>query len=325
MWYLDARAVAEAMPPLDDQVLLAERALLAVEDGGQVAGKVSVHPRAESAIAYAMPASLRSAAGQTDSALGIKWVTIFPGNSDLGLPTVNSVIVLNDPRTLVPIALMDGSVITGVRTAAVSGVAVARLAPVRAGRALKIALVGAGVQGRSHVPMLGHVAPGHVLTVYDRHPDRAEELAAAARDTRGIAGASVAPTARRAIEDADVVITAASFGPTRQVMTDRWLRPDALVVSVDYEMYASKEVARGANLFLVDELQGFSNSKAEGRFEGFPDATRTLGGFMRSKDRRPSGRVLVTHLGMGLTDVVFAAAVFDRARAQGLGLELPPS
>jgi len=40
MWYLDARAVAEAMPSLDDQVLLAERALLAVEDGGQVAGKV---------------------------------------------------------------------------------------------------------------------------------------------------------------------------------------------------------------------------------------------------------------------------------------------
>jgi ornithine cyclodeaminase/alanine dehydrogenase-like protein (mu-crystallin family) len=323
MQYLDAVAVSVAMPPLDEQLRLAERALLAVDVDGEVPGKVSVHPGADSSIAYAMPASLRSSDGRPDSAVGMKWVTIFPGNSARGLPTVNSVILLNDPETLAPAAVMDGSAITAARTAAVSGVAVARLAPACAGRPLRIALIGAGVQGRSHVPMLGHVAPGHLLTVYDRHPERAEELAAAATRTRGIAGASTAPTAQRAIEEADIVVTAASFGPIRQAMTNSWLRPDALVVSVDYEMYASSKVARTASVFLVDEVRGFLNSRADGRFEGFPDPSGTLGAFIRSGAGRPEGRVLVAHLGMGLSDIVFAAAVSDRARVKGLGLELP--
>ncbi len=322
MLYFDAVAIAAAIPPLEEQLRLAEQALVAVGVDGDVPGKISVHPRPHSSIAYAMPAFLPSFGGGPGSAVGIKWVTIFPGNSGLGLPTVNSVILLSDPETLAPAAIMDGSTITAARTAAVSGVAVARLAPACGDRPLRIALIGAGVQGRSHVPMLGYVAPGHWLSIYDRHPDRSEVLAAVAAARPDVGRASAAETAEEAVDGADVVITAASFGDIRQIMTNRWLRPEALVVAVDYETYVSSEVARSAGTFLVDEVQGFLNSRAEGRFEGFPDPSGTIGSYIRSGEPRPSGRVLVIHLGMGLSDIVFAAAVFGRAREKGLGMEL---
>src|SRR5947207_1532511 len=132
------------------------------------------------------------------------------------------------------------------RAAAVSGVAIQHFAPNPGRRAPRAALIGAGVQGRSHLAVLGHVIPGLELAIFDRHPERAEALAAAARDTSGIAAARAASSAREAVEGADVVVTAASFGPVRQVMTNDWLTPHVLVVPVDYATYCAAEVARDA-------------------------------------------------------------------------------
>jgi ornithine cyclodeaminase/alanine dehydrogenase-like protein (mu-crystallin family) len=98
---------------------------------------------------------------------------------------------------------------------------------------------------------------------------------------------------------------------------------EALVITVDYDMYASAGVARESGMFLVDELGGFLNARADGHFAGFPDPTGTLGGFLLSRAPRPAGRVLVSHLGMSLTDLVFGDAIVTRAAALGLGTELP--
>jgi alanine dehydrogenase len=191
------------------------------------------------------------------------------------------------------------------------------------GRAPRAALIGAGVQGRSHLPVIGRTLPGSSLTVFDRHPDRAEALAAAARTTEGIDGAATAQTARDAIRDADVVITAASFGPIRQVMTEEWLTPDALVVPVDYATYAAAEVAAGAALFLVDHREQFLANRDAGNFDNYPDPTATIGEAIVNGTERPaSGRVVVSHLGVGLADLVFGAAILERAIERGLGVLL---
>ena len=119
--------------------------------------------------------------------------------------------------------------------------------------------------------MLGRVLPGVHVSVFDRHPDRAAALADAARATEGIASAEPA-SAREAVEGADVVVTAASFGPVRQVMTSDWLAADALVVPVDYATYCAAEVAAGASLFLVDHREQFLANRDAGLFEGYgPD------------------------------------------------------
>ena len=110
-------------------------------------------------------------------------------------------------------------------------------------------------------------------------------------------------------------MTAASFGPVRQVMTTDWLADDALVVPVDYATYCAAEVARDAALFLVDDRGQFLANRDAGLFDDYPDPTATLGEAILAGTTRPaSGRVVATHLGVGLADVVFGDAILRRAR-----------
>jgi ornithine cyclodeaminase/alanine dehydrogenase-like protein (mu-crystallin family) len=272
-----------------------------------------------------MPAHLRGPAPDGDDDLiGMKWVAGFGTNNALRIPAINAVVILNDARTGLPVAVLDGGPITAQRTAAVSGVAIQRFAPRVEGRAPRAVLIGAGVQGHSHIPILGHVLPGVELRLFDRHPDRAEALAEAARATNGIAAATAAGSARDAVEGVDVVVTAAAFGPLRQVMTPDWLAPDALVVPVDYATYCSAAVAAGAALFLVDHRDQFLANRDAGLFDGYPDPHAMLGEAILDGTPRPSsGRVVVTHLGVGLADVVFGDAILRRAAGARLGVELP--
>ena len=232
-------------------------------------------------------------------------------------------MILNDATTGLPSAILDGGPITALRTAAVSGVAIRRFAPKVGGRASRAALIGAGTQGHSHLAVIGRVLPGVALTLFDRHPERAAALAAEAAATDGIGSVEVAPDARAAVRDADVVVTAASFGPVRQVMTSDWLTGDALVVPVDYATYCAADVARDAALFMVDDRDQFLANRDAGQFDDYPDPTATLGEAILAGTQRPaSGRVVATHLGVGLADVVFGAAILDRAAALGLGTVL---
>jgi ornithine cyclodeaminase/alanine dehydrogenase-like protein (mu-crystallin family) len=314
------------MPPLPERLDLAEQTMVALATAGnaEMPPKIAVHPRPPGSWAHAMPALLRSVDPGRDL-LGMKWVAGFASNNAIGVSALNALVVVNDPDTGVPVAIMDGGPITANRTAAVSGIAIRSFAPARTDRATVVALIGAGVQGRSHLPVLGHLLGGMEVTIFDRHPDRAAELAQQARITDGIQHARTASTARDAVDGADVVVTAASFTApdSRQVMRADWLTPDALVVPVDYATYCSAEVARDVSLFIVDHREQFLANRDVGNFDGYPDPSLTLGEAIIGRVERPSGRVLVTHLGVGLADLVFAGAILDRAKREGLGVELP--
>ena len=323
-WFNAADVVA-SMPPVEERLRLAELTMTALANAGQseLPPKIGVHPRPKDSFAHAMPAHLRGASGP-DDLVGMKWVAGFGTNGAVGLPAINAVVVLNDPETGVPVAILDGGPITAERTAAVSGVALRHYAP-RPGRAAEIAVIGAGVQARSHLPVLGHVLPGSTVHVFDRHADRAAAIADAARATDGIAGAVVHAEAREAVTAADVVVTVASFtsADRRQPMTNDWLKPGATVVPVDYATYCAAEVARDAALFLVDHRDQFLANRAAGNFDGYPDPVAMLGEAILAGTPRPAGRVVVTHLGVGLADVVFADAIVRAATAAGRGTTLP--
>jgi len=324
--YLSAADVAAALPSLDERLRLAERTLIALADGSaELPPKIAVHPRSPSSFGHAMPAFLRGRDPDgRDDLLGLKWVAGYPANSDAGLASINATVILSDPATGIPAAILDGAGITAARTAAISGVAIARFAPEPAtGGTHRVALLGAGVQGHSHVPIVGHVLPGAELTLFDRHRERAETLARFARTTPGIAGVRLAAGEREAVEAADVVISAVSFGPVRQVMTPDWLTPDALVVAVDYAMTCSAQIAREAALFVVDETGQFLANRDAGQFDDYPDPTTTLGAAILDGVTRPAtGRVVASHLGTGLADLVFGQAIVERAAALGLGTDL---
>jgi ornithine cyclodeaminase/alanine dehydrogenase len=320
------------MPPLEERLRLAERTMTALADGSaELPPKIGVHPRPDGSFAHAMPALLRAPVRATNDApngdlLGIKWIAGFPDNRATGMPAIHGLVLLTDAATGAPTAILDAAPITAERTAAVSGVAIARFAPAVAGRAPRAAILGAGVQGRSHLAVIAHLLPGVELTIFDRHPERAAALAAEAQDAPGIDRARAASSAIEATRSADVIVTAASFAPPaeRQALTDDWLAPDVLVVAVDYATYVAASVARSAAIFLVDEREQFLANREAGAFDGYPDPTATLGEAILAATARPAtGRVLVSHLGVGLADLVFGDAILRRAVAAGLGTVLP--
>ena len=119
------------------------------------------------------------------------------------------------------------------------------------------------------------------------------------------------------------MITAVSFGEVRQTLTNDHLRPDVLVVAVDYATSVHHAVAREASLFLVDEPGQFLANRAAGLFDDYPDPGSTMGLAIRHGVRRPaSGRVLVSHLGVGLADLIFADAIVRNAIGAGRGVQL---
>jgi alanine dehydrogenase len=316
--------VVAAMPPLEERLRLAELTMTALARPGasQLPPKIAIHPRPDAAFVHAMPAHLRGDDVSGDL-VGMKWVAGYATNTALGLPSISAVIVLNDPETGVPVAMLDGGPITAERTAAVSGIALRHFGPARSGVA--VAMIGAGIQGRSHLPVVGGVLPGSAVRLFDRSMERAEALADVARSTNGIEKVSFHGTAREAVEGADVVITAASFGPAeeRQTMTNDWLHPEATVVPIDYATYCAAEVARDAALFLVDQREQYLANRDAGNFDGYPDPSATIGEAILAGTPRPAGRVVVTHLGVGLADLVFADAVVRTATAAGRGTILP--
>ena len=123
--------------------------------------KPAVRPRTDAFI-NAMPAYL----GGSDR-VGIKWVAGFEQNRVKGLPYIFGVFVLNDADTGRPLALMDGGWITEMRTAGVSGVAVRQVAA----QPRRLAIVGAGVQGRRHLELLLDRCPSiEQVRVFDAVP-----------------------------------------------------------------------------------------------------------------------------------------------------------
>jgi ornithine cyclodeaminase len=149
-----------------------------------------------------MPAYLED----TDE-LGMKMVSVFPGNVERGIPIINAIVTLVDPETGLPTALLDGTYLTALRTGAASGAATDLLARPDA---RTVAILGSGVQGRTQLHAVSTVRNIERVLVFDARRGAAERF----RDDMAQAGApvprriDVASTAKEAISGADVVCTA---------------------------------------------------------------------------------------------------------------------
>lgn len=333
--YLSGADVLAALPDVAERLALAERAIVALGRDAELPPKIGVQPRQAGSLAHAMPALLRGAAEDgSDDLLGIKWVVGFPANVALGIPAIHGTTILSDAVTGRPRAILDAGALTAHRTAAVSGVAIARWGP-PPDRPVRVALVGAGAQARSHLPVIGALLPQAEVVVCDRDAERLASLAldvAEGADTgrlgadRGRLGAirhvDTTSDARAAIDGADLVVTIVSFGPSRQLLPADGFAPGATIVAVDYDMCVPGPLAAAAALFLVDDRDQYLANRRGDVFAGYPAEVKTMGEAIIGGVERPAGRVLVTHLGVGLADVVFADAVLRRAEELGIGTQL---
>jgi len=159
--------------------------------------------------------------GYVDGVLEVKLVSIFSGNHDKGLPSHQALIVLFDERTGQPLALMDGTHITGVRTGATSALAVRILAREDA---KILAILGAGVQGKSHLNAITRVRKFDQVRISSRSLSHAKNLA------RDHPGAMAVESFEEAVRGADVVC--ACTDSPQPILMRSWVKSGATITSV---------------------------------------------------------------------------------------------
>jgi ornithine cyclodeaminase len=267
-----------------------------------------------------MPASLGSPA-----ALGAKLVTVYPGNHARHLPSHLASILLLDPATGGLVALVDGRYITEARTAAVSAVSVDRLAPADA---YVLAIIGSGVQARSHLDAIRCVRSLTDVRVWSPSAAHRDRFASTAAADTGLA-VRATDTARDAVAGAGLIVLATS-SPAPVVSNDD-IADGAHVCAVgacrpDQREMPTALVARGR--VFVDARAGALAEAGDLLLPMREGAIRAdhiageLGEVVlgRVPGRRHAGEVTIfKSLGMAVEDLAAAALVVDRARSKGLG------
>jgi ornithine cyclodeaminase/alanine dehydrogenase-like protein (mu-crystallin family) len=245
-------------------------------------------------------------------ALGAKLVTVYESNTAQGLPTHLATIVMLDPQTGALTAIVDGRYITEARTAAVSAVSVKKLAKQDASI---LAILGSGVQARSHVEALSHVRKFREVRAWS--PTK-KNLDAFASET----GATAAASAEAAVRGADVIVIAASSHTP--ILFNDWVGAGAHVVSVGATRPAHQEmepalVAR-ARLFVDSRVAALKES---GDVIPFGDAhiVAELGEPSASRNS-PDEVTIFKSLGLAVEDVVAAHLALTRAKESGKGLTI---
>jgi ornithine cyclodeaminase len=310
-----------ALLPMPDLIAAMERALGAYS-ADQVVQPVRtvLGVPAQQALFAVMPAALGE-----PPALGAKLVTVYPGNHARGLPSHLATIVLFDPASGALAGLIDGRYITEARTAAVSAVSVKHLARPDA---TVLAIVGSGVQARSHLEAISQV---RALTEVRVWSPNAVHCAGFVRDAvaRGHRAAA-AVSASVAVRGAGLIVLATP-SPT-PVIADADVDAGAHICAVgacraDQREMPGELVARSR--FFVDSRAGASKEAgdlllavADGRVSA-DHVAGELGELIlgRVAGRRSAADVTVfKSLGMAVEDVVSAQLVLERAAAQGLGV-----
>ena len=295
---LDEAAV-RAVLRMDELIEAIEQALIAFS-AGRVEQPVRQIVKSHGGFFGTMPA------GGPDIGLGAKLVTFYPDNAALGLHTHDALIALFRPETGEPLAVMDGRLITEMRTAAASAVATRALAKADA---QVLAILGTGVQARAHVEALRLVRPFREIRIWGRTTANAERCAAEV-------GAVAVASAEEAVAGADVVVTATSA--SEPVLRGAWLAPHAHVNAVGWSGPTGRElddeVVRHA-FIVADSREAVMKEAGDILVPGVP-VDAELGEVLAGAKAAPAGkRTLFESVGIAVEDIAAANLVYQRACA----------
>ncbi len=270
------------------KVLQPVRAMLTVEEGQRFLG--------------IMPAVAKNA-------MGLKLVSFYPANAGKGVPTHHAMIVLMRPDTGEPLAAMDGTLITEMRTAAVSAAVTRKLARADA---RVLTLIGSGVQAGAHLAALKRVRNFEEVRVWSRTAEHAQGFAAEH-------GAIARENVQDAVKDADVIVTATNA--QEPVLQGAWVKPGAHVNAIG----AARPIWRE----LDDELMTSSSLIVDSREAALKESGDIILSraviyaeagelFSGAKGPPPAGRTTVfKSLGLAVEDVAAAKFVHDRLDRAG--------
>ena len=312
----DVRAVVT----MDDLIAAMETALIAFSTGAVAQPVRTVVDAGGRGLLGVMPAYL-----PVPGALGAKLVTVFHGNTAAGLPTHLATILLLDPASGELVAILDGRYLTEARTAAVSAVSVDLLAHEQAAT---LAIIGTGVQGRSHLEAITRVRAIREIRVWS---PTASSRAGFLRDMQPHTTAAIfdSPSAREAVAGMEIVVLATAA--REPVIRSEWIADGTHICAVgacrpDQREMESPLVAR-ARVF-VDSRAGATSEAGDliiPMQEGCFDTSHIRGELGELAAGSTPGRTspheitIFKSLGMAVEDVAAAHLAFVKASERGLG------
>jgi thiomorpholine-carboxylate dehydrogenase len=242
-----------------------------------------------------------------EDAMGLKLVSFYPGNAGTGVPTHLAMILLCRPDTGEPLAVMDGRLITEMRTAAVSAAVTRRLA--RPGSRV-LALLGSGVQARAHLEALSRVCKFDEVRVWSRTPQHAERFA---REHQ-----AAAMDAESAVRGADVIVTATNA--REPILKGAWLKRGAHVNAVGSPRPTWRELddEAMANVLVVDSREAVLKESGDvilSKAKIYAEAGEIFAGAKSA----PTGETTIfKSVGMAIEDLAAARLVYEVSRARSV-------
>jgi thiomorpholine-carboxylate dehydrogenase len=237
-----------------------------------------------------------------EDAMGAKLVSFYPGNAGTGVPTHSAMILLFDPQTGVPLSVMDGGLITEMRTAAVSAAATKRLA---APDSRVLALLGSGVQARAHLQALTQVRSFAEVRVWSRTAEHAERFARQHKIK--------AMPADAAVRGADVIVTATNA--LEPILKGGWLKPGAHVNAVGSPRPAWRELDDNAmaNTLIVDSRDAVLKESGDVILSNAPIYAEIGEIFAGVKEAPTAATTVFKSVGLAIEDVAAAKLVYSVA------------
>jgi ornithine cyclodeaminase len=267
-----------------------------------------------------MPAQLGS-----PEALGLKVISVFPGNEGTPLDSHQGIVALFDPMTGAPIAIMDASSITAIRTAAVSAVATRAMARPDSS---DLAILGSSVQARSHLIAMSQIRRFSRVRVFSPNSERLHAFVQWSEAELGIR-VEAAASGKAAVTGADLICTAtASSTP---VVEDGWVAPGAHINAVGSSIPTARELdtktmKRGR--LVVDRIESAVNEAGDfliPRGEGAIGDSHILGELGDLLAGKFTARVadsdvtIFKSLGLAIEDLASAHHVLTKAADRGIG------
>jgi ornithine cyclodeaminase len=312
----------EALLPMADCIAAMEAAFRTLSAGGAALPLRTVLRLPDGRSVFGvMPARLAD-----PPALGLKAISVFPGNEGTPLDSHQGVVVLFEPATGAPAAILDASSITAIRTAAVSGVATRALARPEAG---DLAILGSGVQARTHLDAMRAVRPLRRVRAWSRTAAHLTAFVRWARAERGVEVEAM-PDPQATVAGADLVCTVT--GSPAPVLAGEWLAEGTHVNAVGASVPAAREldsraVARGR--LYADRVESAQHEAGDYLIplaEGAIAPEHLLGELGDLLTGKLAGRsspaeiTIFKSLGLAIEDLAAATLVLRQAEARGIGL-----
>ena len=261
-----------------------------------------------------------------EEALGIKVVSVFPGNFGTGIPSHQGVILLVDPKNGVPKAIVDATAITSIRTAAATAAATDALARKDSNT---LGIYGYGDQAHQHVVAIAAIRSLSRVVVHGRNPAGVQSFATHCQDLLGCRVEVAADLAEPAACDIVCTVTASKV----PYLEAGWLRPGThvnLVGSATPDTSeAFPEIVRSCHFFvdLVESARNLAGEFVQAKAAGIADDSDIKGsigdvlvGRIVGRER-PDDKTAFKSLGMSAEDLIAACHVLKEAERRGIGLE----